>query len=161
MIKIIYLIENSNEIGNQLIQIAFEKFYKLFIEDIQNIFKKHPINDSDESKIFWNNKKIPKEMKLNLKDSLWLTFLFSIIKIYADILNLDIGLIKNIAIFQENLKLILADEKKNNISEIINGSLITNPNLLFNKIIWLKKEIHFVKYGNKIAWWCDRLNKLF
>ena len=70
MIKIIYLIENSNEIGNQLIQIAFEKFYKLFIEDIQNIFKKHPINDSDESKIFWNNKKIPKEMKLNLKDSL-------------------------------------------------------------------------------------------
>ena len=70
MIKIIYLIENNNEIGNQLIQIAFEKFYKLFIEDIQNIFKNHPINDSDESKIFWNNKKIHKEMKLNLKDSL-------------------------------------------------------------------------------------------
>lgn len=139
--KIIYLIENSNEIENQLIQIAFEKFYKLFSEDIQNIFKNHPINDSDESKIFWNNKKIPKEMKLDLKDSLCLTFLFSIIKIYADILNLDIGLIKNIAIFQENLNQILADEKNNNISEIINGSLITNPNLLFNKIIWLKKEM--------------------
>ena len=73
--------DNQNEIENELIQIALKKFYQLFIEDIKKIYKYHPLNDTDESKIFWNNKRIPTEIKFDIKDDLCNNFLFSFIKI--------------------------------------------------------------------------------
>ena len=137
--KIICIIKLDNKNEIEFIQIALKKFYKLFIEDIRNIYKYHPLNDTDESKIFWNDKIIPTELKFDIKDDICNNFLFSFIKILADLLNLDIPLVKNITIFHQKLNEKLKDKK--NINEITNKSIITNPEILYNKIISIKVEL--------------------
>ena len=141
--KIICLIkfENKNEIENELIQIALKKFYQLFTEDIKNIYKYHPLNDTDESKIFWNNKRVPIELKFDMNSDLCINFLFSFIKIYADILNLDIPLIKNITIFCQKLNETIMDDKNNNNNKMIDESLITNREVSYNRIISIKAQL--------------------
>ena len=141
--KIIILIKSKiiGEVENELILIAMERFNQLFTEDIKKIYKLHPLNDTDESKIFWTGKRIPSELKFEINNALCTTFLFSFIKIYVDILNLDIPFIKNINIFKQKLSEKLTDLKNNNINEIPDNNIITNPEILYNKIKSIKDEL--------------------
>ena len=138
--------EDKIKIEEVLIHLTIEQFYQLFIKDIKDIYKYHPMNDTDESKIFWNGKRIPSELKFDLQDDLCNNFLFSFIKIYSDLFNLDLQLTKDINIFHKKLNELLTDNS-NSFKEIIDKNIITNPEILYNKIKSIKDEI---KDNNKI-----------
>ena len=61
-------INNNIEMENKLIRFGLQEYHKLFIEEIKNIYNLYPLNDTEESKQFWNSKRIPIELKCDLND---------------------------------------------------------------------------------------------
>ena len=64
--NIIYFMKlnNKNELEEEMIYFGLNEFNKLFSENIKNIYKFHPLNDSEDSKTFWNNKKFHQNLAL-------------------------------------------------------------------------------------------------
>jgi hypothetical protein len=137
--KIIYFskFNNKSELEDELIKLELQEFYKLFTEDIKIIYKSHPINDTEESKQFWNNKRRPSEFKFNNQDEICINFLFNFIKIFSNLLMINNSLTTNINYFEEKLNEIL---KNYNISQILDNS---EQKIIFDKIVLAKNE--FIK----------------
>ena len=86
--NILYLIKNNNknELENEIFIIGLKEFYTFFIEDIKYIYKLHPLNETEESKNFWRNKRKPTELIFNFEDKLCINFLFNFIKIFSQLI---------------------------------------------------------------------------
>ena len=130
------ILDNSNgkNLDKQLIKYGLEEFYKLFSEEIKNIYKKHPINDTEESTKFWKNKRIPTELEFNVNDELSFNFLLNFIKIFSKMLNIDFPSLKDKAIFKSIVEDCLNEMKNENYA---NCNLI-DPETLF---IAISKEL--------------------
>ena len=151
--------EDKIKIEEALIYLIIEEYYQLFIKEIKDIYKYHPMNDTDESKTFWNGKRIPSELKFDLHNDLCKKFLFSFLKIYADVLNLEVQITKDIDIFNKKLNDLLVDnlDNTNSFQEIIDKNAITNPEILYNKIKSIKAEI---KNDNNIYQKIKKIKKI-
>ena len=133
------------KIENELIKLGLKEYEKLFIKDIKKIYSQNPINDTEESKSFWANKRPPCELQFEIEDELCLTFLFNFIKITSKLLG--IKFLDNIKLFKERVKEILnilnnENEGKNNNNE--NDFLLTinDCEILYRKML---EEIDEVK----------------
>lgn len=132
-----------NKIENELIKYGLQEFYKLFDEDIKALYKLYPINNTEESKNFWNNKRFPSEIKFNAEDELCINFIFYFIRIYSFILNLDISIAKDINNLKQKLNdmLIYINNKKNEKidSELLYKKFILKRHEILNNPELLKK----------------------
>lgn len=133
--------DKKNQISKELVKFGIKEFEKLFIYEIQNIYSKHPLNSTENSKSFWNNKRKPSELKFNIEDELCLNFLFSFLKITAKLLN--ISFINDINLFKLQTIQILDDINKegNKRNYSNNFSVITDPEILYKNILENIKEI--------------------
>ena len=77
---------NNIDIENKLIRFGLQEYHKLFVEEIKSIYNLHPLNDTEESIQFWNNKRIPTELCFDSTDSLCVDFVFYFIKKFSSIL---------------------------------------------------------------------------
>ena len=75
------------DIQKKLIEYGLMEFEKLFISNVRQIYISHPINDTEESKAFWTNKRKPSELLFNIEDELCFTFLFNFLYITSKLLN--------------------------------------------------------------------------
>lgn len=130
---------------NELIKFGLKEFEKLFIKDIQKIYSQNPLNDTEVSKSFWNNKRQPSEIQFEIEDELCLTFLFNFIKITSKLLG--INFLDDIKLFKEKTKEVLNtlnnenDEKDNN-NENDFLFIINDCEILYRRIL---EEINEVK----------------
>ena len=125
------------EIDKDFIYFGLFEFKRLFIDEIKKIFSEYPLNDSEVSKEFWKNKRIPSKLEFNIDDELHITFLFNYLKILSDLI--DIPFINDLNVFTKQLKAILEDINYNNNNI---DSLINDPELLYKKILF---EINIIR----------------
>ena len=131
----------ESEMEKNFIKFGLEEFNKLFIKDIQKIYSQYPLNDTEESKSFWNNKRIPTELAFNIDDELCLNFLFNFLKITAKLLG--ISFVDNINLFKIKTKEVLNEMNSNNDKNSKYGiiSMINDPEVLLRKILEELNEI--------------------
>ena len=129
-------INNNIEMENKLIRFGLQEYHKLFVEEILNIYNLYPLNDTEESKQFWNSKRIPIELKFDLTDILCVNFVFYFIKIFTTVLGIDTNVTKNISVFKGKLTQILNDKNIYNVKESL-----TNIDNCYQKLILNKKDI--------------------
>ena len=110
-------IDNVNDIEIQMVKFCLNEYYKLFFEDIQNIYKSHPFDETEESKSFWSDKKIPSEIYLDIENKLCLDFLFYFVKIFSKLLCLDISITNDINSFKEKINGIFLETDKKNLNK--------------------------------------------
>lgn len=141
--KILNLVKltDKSELENEIFIIGLKEFHKLFIEDIKYIYKLHPLNETEESINFWRNKRIPNELSFDVEDELCINFLFNFIKIFSQLINLDLLITKNIFAFQKKLDEILKNINYKNDINFNDNNVINNQEILFNKIISDKNEL--------------------
>ena len=137
--QIFYFIKfNGQDLDEELIKFGFKEFYKLFTEDIKTIYKLHPLNDTEESKIFWKNKRIPSELCFNTEDELCIDFLFYFLRIFTSLFNWNLTLTKNRDYFKNKLNDVLINY---NIRELYNENKISSHEELLYEILSGKKEV--------------------
>ena len=132
-------------IENELIKFGLKEFEKLFIKDIRKIYSQNPLNDTEESKSFWNNKRPPSELQFEIEDDLCLNFLFNFIKIISKLLG--INFLYDIKLFKEKTKKIVNTLNKENNEKSANNEdnilfIINDSEILYRKIL---EEINEVK----------------
>ena len=127
----------KDDIQKNFIRFGLEEFEKLFIIDIQKIYCQHPLNDTEESKSFWNNKRIPSELKFDIEDELCLNFLFNFLKITSKLL--DYPFINEMILFKIKVNEVLNEININKDKNI--NSIITDPEILYRKILEEINEI--------------------
>ena len=119
------------------IKFGLEEFYKLFTKDVEKIFIEHPLNETEESKTFWQNKKIPKKIEFNIEDEQCINFLFSFLKITSQLLQINFRFDKYS--FKLKLNEILKNQKNKEKEQLF--SYITDPELLYQKTLNYINEI--------------------
>ena len=135
--------DNSiKEIDKEFFCFGLEEFKRLFFDEIQKIFDEHPLNDSEESKEFWKNKRIPSKLEFNINDELHINFLFNYLKIISNLIN--IPFINDLIIFKKQLKTIL-EEINYNSNRI--DYLINDPEILYKKISF---EINLIRNNSSL-----------
>ena len=123
------------EIDKEFIYFGLEEFKRLFPEEIETIFSKHPLDNSEISKEFWKNKRIPSKLEFNIDDELNINFLFNYLKILASLL--DIPFINDVVIFKEKLKIVLENININKN----NNTFITHHEILYKTVLFEINEI--------------------
>ena len=135
----LFKLDNQNDLEVELIKFSLNEFNKLFVEDIKKIYNFHPIDDTEESKTFWSDKKHPDELNFDIDNKLCLEFLFFLLKIVSNSLCLNISFINDINIFKEKLNEVLCKKEEDSI---INYSLIEEPKLMLDTILLQKSEFN-------------------
>ena len=133
--------ENFDEnLEKQFIEFGLEEFNKLFIQNIEKIFSEHPLNETEESKQFWQNKKIPSKLEFDIENEECLTFLFTFLKIISQLIK--INFVDNKQYFKIKVKEVLNNSKLkdkgrkdiyNEKNQIL--SYITDPQILYKKTL--------------------------
>ena len=135
-------------IEKEFINFGLLEFEKLFVSNIKKIYKTHPVNETEESKKFWMNKRNPSELIFNNNDELSVIFLFHFLDICSKLLNIpfenDISKFK-LKIIDINLEMNKIQNK--NIETKLD--FIKNPEILYNKLLneinEFKKDDEFFK----------------
>ena len=133
-------INEENDIEKELIKFGLKEYDKLFINNVKKIYSAHPLNETEESQLFWTNKRQPKELVFNIDDELSINFLFNFLKITANLLEISFN--NNLNNFKIKLTEILKD-KNNNLDKI--DYYINNSEILFKTIL---DEINKIKQNN-------------
>ena len=133
----LFKIDNQNDFEIELIKFALNEFNKLFVEDIKKIYNSHPINDTEESKTFWSDKKHPDELNFDIENILCIEFLFFLIKIFSNSLCLNCSFIHDINVFKEKLNEVLSKKEEDSINIY---SLIEEPRVMLDTILLQKSE---------------------
>jgi len=142
----------SEEEENLFIKFGLEEFDKLFKKNIEKIFLEHPLNETEESKIFWQNRKIPKIIEFNIEEEENFNFLFYFLKITSQLLQINFRYDKSN--FKIKLNNILKNNQfKDNDKEEL-SSYIKDPEILYQKILNYINEI------KKNKFLLDRINIL-
>ena len=142
--------DKKNDIEKILIQFGFEEYEKLFKRDIEEIYSRYPLDDKEESKKFWENKRKPTILEFNKDDELCINFLFYFLKILSKCLNLPFKY--DFETFNTHIKTLLNNqnisEYKNSLNNLNIGYLnISNPEILHSKIL---EEINEIKNNPEI-----------
>lgn len=112
----------EEKIEQELVYFGLNEFKKLFIDNIKNIYKHHPIDEKIEDKLFWSGtKRPPKETEFDINDEFCVTFLYNFILISANLLMIN---------FKDNY--LSFKEKANKI--LLKGDNNSNSSIIFNKI---------------------------
>lgn len=129
--------ENKNEIFYEnYFYFGLQEYEKLFVYMIKHIYECHPLNDSNESKTFWNNRRQPKEDKFNIDNKLSVEFLFNFLKILANLLKIKFDFDENS--FKEKIKEVYIKFNNLNLDKKINDlyvKTIDNAELLYEKLL--------------------------
>jgi ubiquitin-activating enzyme E1 len=128
-----------NNLEKELIKFGLLEFEKLFVTNIKQIYISHPLNETEESKTFWLNKRKPTELPFNIEDELSLSFLYNFLNIFSKLL--FIPFIDNITKFKEKVNCIISEMNsvQNNESML---NYIDDSGILYNKLL---KEIQNFK----------------
>ena len=129
--------ERSNDIEKEFIKFGLLEFEKLFISKIQEIYISHPIDDTEESKAFWVNKRKPSELLFNIENELCFTFLFNFLYICSKLLNIPFE--NNEHIFKQKIIEVINEKNYKQSEELI---YINDSEVLYNKIV---NEINNIK----------------
>ena len=136
--------ERKNKLEKDLITFGLKEFEKLFVKDIEKIYSQNPLNDTEASKSFWNNKRQPSELHFEIEDELCLNFLFNFLKIMSKLLGIEF--LDDIKIFEKKTKEVLntLDKENSNSNKDENNIIlvIKEPEILYNKVL---EEINEIK----------------
>ena len=127
----------SYDIEKEFIKFGLLEFEKLFISIIQKIYISHPIDDTEESKAFWINKRKPSELLFNIENELCFIFLFNFLYICSKLLNIPFE--NNENVFKQKLNEVINERNSLQNEELI---YINDSEALYNKIV---KEISNIK----------------
>ena len=132
------------DIQKELIEYGLIEFEKLFISNVKQIYISHPINDTEESKAFWTNKRKPSELSFNIEDELCFTFLFNFLYITSKLLNFPFE--KNEMKFKQKVNEVINERKSLQKEDFIyindSESLY---NIILNEINNIKKEVELLE----------------
>ena len=132
--------DNQKIFEREFIIFGLNEFNKLFVEEIKNIYNSHPINNTEESKSFWSDKRLPNELNFDFENKLCIEFLFYFLKIFSNSLSLIFSFTGDINIFKEKLNEVLSNKIEINFNKY---NLIKNPKILLETILSEKAE--FIK----------------
>ena len=125
-----------------LVDLAFRIFYINFNFRIKNLLNIYPADKKNEdSTLFWSGqKKIPHEINFNLNGEIYYKFIYNLVKILGNIMDINL---KNVdEIIKEKANKLFKEETGKNIDKIINKIIIIKEKIN-NKI--LLKKIEFSK----------------
>ena len=142
----------NNNMEKEFIKFGLMEFEKLFVSKIKNIYISHPINDTEESKSFWANKRKPFELLFNINDELSFAFLFNFLFICSKLLAIPFE--NNLIKFKQKLNEVI--NEINSSKNVENEALIyiNDPHILYNKII---NEIKNIQKDSELL---DMINSL-
>ena len=124
--------ERISNIEREFIKFGLLEFEKLFVTSIKKIYITHPINETEDSKIFWTNKRKPFELNFNIDNELSISFLFNFLNICSKLLNIPFE--NDITKFKVKVEEIMTDMSQ--IQSLETGlNFINDPEALYNKIL--------------------------
>ena len=145
----------ADNIEKEYIKFGLSEFELLFVKNIKNIYITHPVNETEESKTFWLNKRKPYEFPFNINDEFSLTFLFYFLYIGSNLLKISFE--NNISKFKEKVIEVIKE-----INSIENHEkkfyFIDDSEILYNKI---KNEIIEFQKDNELYNKIKNLEKIF
>ena len=145
----------ADNIEKEYIKFGLSEFELLFAKNIKNIYITHPVNETEESKTFWLNKRKPYEFPFNINDEFSLTFLFYFLYIGSNLLKISFE--NNISKFKEKVIEVIKE-----INSIENHEkkfyFIDDSEILYNKI---KNEISEFQKDNELYNKIKYLEKIF
>jgi ubiquitin-activating enzyme E1 len=141
-----------NDIEKVFIKFGLLEFKKLFISNIQKIYIHHPIEDAEESKIFWANKRRPSQLIFNIENELCFTFLYNFLYICSKLL--DIPFENNENLFKQMVNEVIKEKNSLQIEELI---YIDDSEALYYKIV---NEINNIKKETELLEKIKSLTKI-
>jgi ubiquitin-activating enzyme E1 len=141
-----------NDIEKVFIKFGLLEFKKLFISNIQKIYINHPIEDTEESKTFWANKRRPSQLIFNIENELCFTFLYNFLYICSKLL--DIPFENNENLFKQMVNEVIKEKNSLQIEELI---YIDDSEALYYKIV---NEINNIKKETELLEKIKSLTKI-
>ena len=142
----------NNNLEKEFIKFGLLEFEKLFVSDIKKIYMSHPIDDTEESKAFWTNKRKPSELIFNVDDELCFTFLFNFLFICSKLLLIPFE--NNENKFKQKVKEVVKEINFNEKEEL---AYINDSEILYNKIL---NEINNIKKNQSLFEVIKNLKKI-
>ncbi len=140
----------------EFIKFGLLEFEKLFVRNIKQIYVSHPIDETEESKKFWMNKRKPSEINFDINDELSTSFLFYFLKICSKLLNFPFE--SDMTKFKEKIIEINTEMNQNQTQNIqTNLDFIKDPEILYNKLL---NEINEFKNDNELFKIIKNLSKI-
>ena len=138
------------DIQKELIEYGLIEFEKLFISNVKQIYTSHPIDDTEESKTFWTNKRKPSELLFNIDDELCFTFLFNFLYITSKLLNFPFE--NNEIKFKQKVNEVINERKslhENDFTYINDSESLYN--IILNEVSNIKKDPELLEVINSLT----------
>lgn len=144
--------DRNNDIEKEFIKFGLLEFEKLFISNVKKIYISHPVEDTEESKAFWTNKRKPSELLFNIDDELCFSFIFNFLFICSKLLNISFD--NNETKFKQKIIEVINERNSFQKEELL---YINNSETLYNKIM---NEINNIKKDPELLGVIKSLTKI-